>query len=245
MSIQQTLDHLRGLKLAGMAEALSSQLSESLFLDIGFEQRIEMLVEAELAHRENTRFHRLIKAAKLAVYAAPEDVEFRAGRGIDRAKFGDLLGGAWVTHGRNLLITGATGTGKTWLACAFGVRMARLGHPILYCRVNNALDAMATAHTTGDIEKVRSHYARPRLLILDDFGIAPFSQRNRTDLLELIQRREGASTVIAGQLPVKQWHAFIGDDAVADAFMDRLYHGSPHLELKGESMRKLRAKAPA
>lgn len=243
MSNQQTLAQMRELRLNGMAEAFEHQLEDPLFLDIGCEQRVQMMVEAEMSARHNQRYHRLIKAAKLPVLAVPEEIEYRPSRGLDKAKMADLLSGSWLEHGQNLLLTGATGTGKSWLSSAIAVKAARSGYTIGYHRVSNALEAMATAHNTGELEKVRGHFTRPRLLILDDFGISSLSPRNRTDLFELVQRRSEASTIIASQLPVSRWHEFIGDPTIADSIMDRWYNTSQKIALKGESMRRLRKPA--
>ena len=242
MSNQQTQEQLKGLRLPGMAEAFQHQLGDPMFTDLGFEQRVQMMVEAELARRDTQRYERLLKAAKLRVIAAPEDIDYRSGRGLEKTVVADLLNCTWINHHRNLLITGATGTGKTWVACALAVKAARMGYSITYQRTSLALEAMALAHETGSIEKIRGQLTRPQLLILDDFGLVSMTQRNKTDLLELVERRADSSTIIAGQLPVKQWHDFIDDPALADAIMDRWVYSSRKLELKGESMRKLKAK---
>ena len=243
MSSQLTIEQLKTLRLTGMAEAFDHQIGSPAFQDIGFEQRVQMLVEAELARRDTQRYERLIKAAKLRVQAAPEDIDYRPSRGLEKTKVADLLTNSWVHHHRNLLLTGATGTGKTWLACALAVNAARHGINIHYQRVAIALEAMLIAHEAGDIEKVRNQFVRPQVLILDDFGLVPLNSRNKTDLLELVERRGDASTIVAGQMPVSKWHEYIGDPAVADAIMDRLVYSSLKIELKGESLRKARAKS--
>lgn len=242
MSSQQTIEQLKSLRLTGMAEAFAHQIGSSAFQDIGFEQRVQMLIEAELARRDTQRYERLIKSAKLRVQAAPEDIDYRATRGLEKTKVADLLTNSWIHHHRNLLLTGPTGTGKTWLACALAVNAARFGISVLYQRAAIALEAMLIAHETGEIEKVRNQFVRPQLLVLDDFGLVPLSNRNKTDLLELVERRGDASTIVAGQMPVSKWHDYIGDPAVADAIMDRLVYSSLKIELKGESLRKARAK---
>jgi len=242
MSSQQTIEQFKSLRLTGMAEAFAHQLGNPAFIDIGFEQRVQMLVEAEWAKRDTQRYERLIKAGKLRVQAAPEDIDYRSSRGLEKAKVADLLTNQWIRHHRNVLLTGATGTGKTWLACAVAVNAARYGISILYQRAAIMLEAMAIAHETGDIEKVRNQYARPQLLILDDFGLVGLIQRHKTDLLELVERRAEGSTIVAGQMPVGKWHEYIGDPAVADAIMDRLVYSSVKIELKGESLRKTRGK---
>ncbi|PZP59106.1 MAG: AAA family ATPase [Pseudoxanthomonas spadix] len=245
MNGNQTIEHFKALRLTGMAEAYGHQIGNPAFVDIGFEQRVQMLVEAELSKRDTQRYERLIKAAKLRVQAMPEDIDYRPARGLEKAKVADLLTNQWVRNHRNVLLTGATGTGKTWLACALAVNAARYGIPILYQRAAIMLEAMAIAHETGDIEKVRNQYARPQLLVLDDFGLVPLQSRHKTDLLELVERRAEVSTIVAGQMPVGKWHEYIGDPAVADAIMDRLVNTSVRIELKGESLRKTRPKPGA
>ena len=242
MSSQQTIEQLKSLRLTGRAEAFTHQIGSSAFQDIGFEQRVQMLIEAELARRDTQRYERLIKSAKLRLQAAPEDIDYRTTRGLEKTKVADLLTNSWIHHHRNLLLTGATGTGKTWLACALAVNAARFGISVLYQRAAIALETMLIAHETGDIEKVRNQFVRPQLLVLDDFGLVPLSTRNKTDLLELVERRGDASTIVAGQMPVSKWHDYIGDPAVADAILDRLVYSSLKIELKGESLRKARAK---
>ncbi|ODU40369.1 MAG: AAA family ATPase [Lysobacteraceae bacterium SCN 69-48] len=242
MSSQQTIEQLKSLRLTGMAEAFAHQIGSSAFQDVGFEQRVQMLLEAELARRDTQRYDRLIKSAKLRVQAVPEDIDYRASRGLEKTKVADLLTNSWIHHHRNLLLTGATGTGKTWLACALAVNAARHGVSIHYQRAAIALETMLIAHETGEIEKVRNQFVRPQLLVLDDFGLVPLTTRNKTDLLELVERRGDASTIVAGQMPVSKWHEYIGDPAIADAIMDRLVYSSLKIELKGESLRKARAK---
>lgn len=243
MSSHQTTEQLKSLRLAGMAEAFDHQVGSPAFQDIGFEQRVQMLVEAELARRDTQRYARLIKSAKLRVQAAPEEIDYRPSRGLEKTKVADLLTNTWIRHHRNVLLTGATGTGKTWLACALAVNAARYGISVHYQRTAIALEAMLIAHETGDIEKIRNQFVRPQLLILDDFGLVPLSTRNKTDLLELVERRGDASTIVAGQMPVSKWHEYIGDPAVADAIMDRLVYSSLKIELRGESLRRTRGKS--
>lgn len=242
MTIHGTLEQLRNLRLYGMQDGLNQQLEQSAFLGASFEQRLQMLVDAEVSFRDTQRYKRLIKNAKLKVIATPEDIDYRSGRGIEKSVIADFLTCAWVWKQQNVIITGATGTGKTWLACALGVQAARKGITVTYRRVGRLLEEMAIAHEDGSINKLRNQLAKMQLLILDDFGLTAFNARGRADLLELLDDRVGSSsTIILGQMPVREWHAFINDPALADAILDRLVHSSAKLALKGDSMRKVRS----
>lgn len=241
MTIMNTAQQLRSLRLFGMAEALDQQMSQSAFLGASFEQRLQMLVDAECSHRDSKRYKRILRNAKLKVQSVPEDVDFRPSRGIDKATFADLLTCAWIYKQLNLLMTGATGTGKTWLACALAVQAARKGITVAYRRVARLLEEMAIAHEDGSITKLRNQLAKVQLLILDDFGLTALTNQGRSDLMELLDDRVGShSTIILGQMPVKDWHSFINDPALADAILDRLTHSSLKIPLKGESMRRLK-----
>ncbi len=242
MSLEHTIEQLRHLKLAGMIAGLEHQRSLSSYSALGFDQRLGHLVDAEVSQRDSQRFKRLIANARLKVYAEPEAIDYRTGRGLDRAMVADLLTCGWIERQQNVLVTGQTGTGKTWLACAVAVQAARNGIPIGYRRVGRLLEEMQIAHADGSLPKLRSQLAKTKLLILDDFGLTPLSGRGRADLLELLDDRVGSgATIVAGQMPVQDWHAFIHDPALADAIMDRLIHSSHKLVLKGDSLRKTRA----
>lgn len=242
MTAYNTIEQLRALRLNGMAAAVEQQLAQPAFLGAAFEQRLQMLVDAETSHRDTKKYARILKRAKLKIQAMPEDIEFRSGRGIEKSVIADLLSCAWVIKQQNLLMTGPTGTGKTFLACALGVEAARKGLTVAYRRVGRLLEEMAIAHEDGSISKLRSQLMKTQLLILDDFGLTALTSRGRADLLELLDDRVGTSaTVVLGQMPVKEWHAFINDPALADAILDRLVHSSVKITLKGESMRKLKS----
>jgi DNA replication protein DnaC len=241
MTLQSTIDQLRHLKLPGMVAGLEHQLSQVAYAELSFEQRLGHLVDTESSHRGSQRLKRLLKNAKLKVSAEPEAIDYHPGRGLDRAFVGDLLTSQWIVQQQNLLITGPTGTGKTWLACAFAVQAARQGFTVGYRRLGRLLEDMAIAHADGSLRKLRQQLAKLQLLILDDFGLDPLTARGRSDLLELLDDRVGSgSTIMAGQLPIRGWHAFINDPAMADAILDRLIHSSLKLTLKGESLRKLK-----
>lgn len=240
MAINHTMDQLRALRLHGMAEGLELQLHQQAYAELAFEQRVGMLVDAEMTFRDTARFKRILKTAKLKFNADPEELDFRPDRALDRSAIADLLTCEWITRRQNLIVTGKTGTGKTWVSCALAVQAARKGMSVLYKRIARLLEDMSLAHDDGSIAKIRSQLAKAQLLILDDFGLVPLSPRGKSDLLEILDDRVGtASTMVLGQMPTKEWHGFINDPALADAILDRLIHSSHKLTLKGESMRKV------
>lgn len=239
MTLQSTQERMRELRLHGMLEALSHQQAQASYSSLGFEQRLAHLVDAEQSHRDTQRLQRLLKSAKLKYSASPEAIDYRHSRGLDRGLVADLLTCGWIERQQNALITGPTGTGKTWLACALGTQAARQGHSVHYRRTGRLLEEMDVAHKDGSLAKLRGQLGKMKLLILDDFGLIGLNARGRSDLLEILDDRVGTgSTIMLGQMPVKDWHAFINDPALADAILDRLIHSSHKLELKGDSMRK-------
>lgn len=241
MSQSHTLTALRDLKLQGMANALERQLENPQLQAIGFDERLAMLVDAERSARDNRRLGRLLKQAQLKVHASAEDIDYRASRGIDRAQITSLLGCDWITKHQNLIVTGPTGAGKTWLTCALAQQAARRGWSVLYRRLPRLLEQLEVARETGSLHTLRTQLARAKLLVLDDWGVAPMSQRGRQDLLEVIDDRVNAGSVaITAQLPIDAWHAYLGEPTVADAILDRIVHSAHRIELQGESMRKLK-----
>ena len=199
-------------------------------------------MDREALERDSKRLAARLRFAGLRQQATPEDVDHRAARGLDRALFGRLTGGEWIERHQNLLVTGPTGTGKTWLSCALGHRACRDNRPVLYHRVPRLLEGLGLARGDGRYARMLKSLARVRLLILDDWGITPLTAEQRRDLLEIVDDRHGrASTIVTSQLPVEHWHEHIGNPTIADAVLDRLVHSAHRLELKGESLRKLQA----
>ena len=241
---EHTLDQLRGLRLDGMVHALQDQATTSSAATLAFDERLAMLVQREIDWRDGKRLARLLKAARLKVSSAcVEDIDWRASRGLDRALVTALSGGDWLRHAHNVLITGATGVGKTWLACALAQQAARLGFTVLYTRAPRLLEELRVAHGDGTFTRRLAQLARIDLLALDDFAIAPIAPAERNDLLELLDDRVGSrATLITSQLPVSSWHDWLDDPTLADAILDRIVHAAHKIALKGESMRKRQAK---
>jgi DNA replication protein DnaC len=237
---QQTLYQLKALRLDGMARAFEEQLTLPLAAELAFEDRFAQLVDRELHWRDNQRRDRLLKQAKLKhPQACLEDVDHRPGRGLDKALIATLAGGDWIRQGHALLIGGATGTGKTWLACALGQQACRQGFSTFYARLPRLLDTLRIAHGDGSFGKRLAQLARLDVLILDDWGLTPLDPTARHDLLEVIDdRSQGRATIITSQLPVEHWHGWLNDPTLADAILDRLVHQAYRLNLKGDSLRK-------
>jgi DNA replication protein DnaC len=239
MTTQQLIEQLHALKLTGMAAALLHQREQPDSQQLPFEQRLGLLVEREIIERDNRRLSRLLKTAKLRVSTCVEEVDYRHPRGIDRACFTELTYGHWIERKQNLCLTGPTGTGKTWLACALGNQACRQGYSVRYLRVPRLFEQLHIAHGDGSYPRLMSQLAKTDLLILDDWGIQKINTPQRNDLMEVIEDRHGLkSTLIASQLPIDHWHNYIGEATLADAILDRLLHNAHRLPLKGESMRK-------
>lgn len=239
---QHTLDQLRALRLDGFVAALQDPAARAA-AELDFDARLALLVQREVDWRDDKRLTRLLKAAHLKVSGAClEDIDWRASRGLNRDLVAELAAGNWLRDGRSILLTGATGCGKTWLACALGRQAARQGRSVLYARVSRLLEELHVAHGDGSFARRLAQLARLDLIVLDDFALAPIAAHERSDLLELLDDRVGSrSTIITSQLPLAAWHEWLGEPTVADAILDRIVHGAHKIALKGESLRRSRA----
>ena len=241
MLINQTFDKLDALGLFGMALGLREQVESNQYLGLSFDERFGLLVDREAEARDGRRLALRLKAAKLRQEATVEDIDFRAARGLDRSTILNLAQAGWVASKHNLLVTGPTGAGKSFVTCALAHAAVRRGHTALYVRTPRLLAELALSRGDGRYVRRLGQLARIGLLVLDDFLLTPPNLVEAKDLLEVIDdRNQVRSTLVVSQLPVENWHAALaaGDPTLADAILDRLVHNAHRLELKGASMRR-------
>lgn len=240
MLTQPTIDKLKGMRLDNIAAAWLAQQKDPEITALSFDERFGMLIDAEWIARENKRLTRALSEAKLKLSTACiEDIDYAARRELDKAFIKQLATCRWIEEQHNVVITGATGTGKTYIACALAQQACRKGYRAAYRRATRLSDELILARADGSHATALKRYTRIDVLVIDDWGMAPLKDQDRRDLYELLDDRHGAkSTIITSQLPTAQWHDYVGDPMVADAVCDRVLHNSHRIVLKGPSRRK-------
>jgi len=240
MLYHQTLEKLRALRWDGMADALEEQRRQSDIAQLDFEERLGLLVERQWIWKENRGLATRLKKAQFKISnASLEDLDYRSSRGLKRAQIDQLRTSQWVQEHRHCLVTGPTGSGKTYLACALGMQACRDGYRSVYYYAPKLFRALEAARVDGSLFQLLKKLARTSLIVIDDLGIASVPGKLYREFLEMLDDRQGqGSTLITSQFPVSQWHETIADPTVADAILDRLVHNAYRLELKGESLRK-------
>jgi DNA replication protein DnaC len=241
-----TLDQLRQLGLAGMARAFEELTVTPSGAELDHAEWLGLLLDRELADRQDRRLKARLRYARLRHQAAVEDVDYHTARGLDRALFQRLAMGSWIDQKQNVIIEGPTGVGKSWLACALGHRACRDNHSVLYQRIPRLFADLALARGDGRYARLMRALGGVKLLILDDWGLKPLGPEQRHDLLEIVEDRYGrGATLLTSQVPVDRWHDLIGDPTLADAILDRIVHNAHRIQLRGESLRRKKAQESA
>ncbi len=244
MLLHPTTEKLITLKLHGMTRALEEQTASSKdYDDLGFEERLGLLIDRELTEQENRRLYSRLRKARLKLQASMEDIDYRQKRGLDKTLMKSLSQCKWIREHLNILLTGPCGVGKSFIACALGHKACIEGYKDLYFRASRLFESLALAKGDGRYTRLMNSIAKKDLLIIDDWGLSVLNDQERTDMLEILEDRHGThSTIITSQLPAEHWHEAIGNPTLADAILDRLIHNAYKIKMKGASMRKLKAK---
>lgn len=243
--ITQTIEKLKSLKLAGFVHALREQTESTQYQSLSFDERLGFLVDSEFLRRSNLKVSRTIKEARLKQQGTVEDVDFDTKRGLGRSTFMDLAQCSWIRQAHNLIISGPTGVGKSFLACALADKACKLNLKAQYVKASDLVSSLQLARADGSYAKMAAKFAKLPLLVIDEWLRDPLSQVQAREVLDLLDDRyRKASTIFCSQLPVPEWHQCIQDPTLADAILDRIVHDSLRLELDGDSMRKRTAKLP-
>jgi DNA replication protein DnaC len=242
---QPTIDILRKLRLQGLADAYLRQLQDPQINELTFEERFGLLVDHQWTERKNRQVTKLLRDARLKIQASPEDIDYEAPRQLDRSLIRQLLSGSWLTSHHNLLVTGPTGAGKTFMVCALATAACRQGFQVRYYRMSRLFQDILLAKGDGTYRKLATHLTKVDLLILDDWGLAPLGTAESRELLDILDDRVSLhATCLASQLPITLWHQHFADPTLADAILDRLIHRAYRLDIQGDSMRKMLASLP-
>lgn len=243
MNNEATITRMQKMKLYGMLRAFNQSLEAGMMNKVTADELLGHLIDAEWDDRHNRRLQRLIKAAKFRYQASLDEIDFNLDRGLDKNMLLRLSSSRWIEKKRDIIITGPTGVGKSFLASALGFQGCMYGFRVLYFNCSKLFSQLRLSKADGTYNKELNRIEKQEMLVLDDFGLHPFDTQSRLSLLEIMEDRHGrGSTVISSQFPVKSWHEIIGEPTIADAICDRIIHSAYRIELKGESVRKKYAK---
>jgi DNA replication protein DnaC len=239
MSVITVKEQLLNLKLSGMLTAFEEQLCMTDIKNLSFEERLSLLLDRESLEKNNRKLKRRLAQAKLKINASIEEMDYSGSREIDKPFILSLANCTWIEKAQNIIVTGATGVGKTYLACALAQKACREGFSVGYYRISMLLNTLAIAKGDGQYQKQLNQLSNFKLVVLDDFGLSILTESQRRDLLEIFEDRYNLkSTIIVSQMPIDSWHEIIGDPTIADAILDRIIHNSYKINMKGGSMRK-------